>query len=244
MTPLELAAKCAPLIATAGSSFYFHPDTLAVGKQHDLGGMRFYVLGRGGVLGDVEAQVVGSAFGYFNPELIDKLWTTSKQRLAPREAARLFLGCNVDLGRAKLGEIDAGVLERFCDAADAVNDAIDPAGLALYAGIDSEPKPDDPPARALHLSACLREARGSAHLAAIVTLGLDPVIAHYIRRPDFYEAFGWSEPPTVHPDHHELLERVDRATDDMMARPFSVIDPAGADAMLSGLTEIRAALAA
>lgn len=239
MTPRELVIRCSPLIAAIGSASYFTPETIAVGQEHGLGGFRFYFLGRGGVLGDVEPQVVTSAFGYFNPELVDKMWTSSREKLPPREAAGLYLGCNAELGRAKLGGLD---LEAFCAAAGAVNDAVDPAGLALYAGIDAEPQPADAAGRAMHLAACLREARGSAHLAAIITHGLDPRVAHYIRRPDFWESFGWSKPPEVTARHHELLAAVDKSTDDMMQRPFSVLDPAGADAMLTGLAEIHAAL--
>lgn len=239
MTPRELASHCAPLIAAIGSASYFTPETLAVGQEHGLGGFRFYFLGRGGVLGDVEPQVVGSAFGYFNPALVDKMWTSSREKMLPREAARLFLACNADLGRSKLGDLN---LDAFCAAAGAVNDAIDPAGLALYSGIAAEPLPEDTPGRSMQLAACLREARGSAHLAAMITHGLDPRVAHFIRRPDFWETFGWSEAPEVTDGDRELLTRVDESTDDMMQRPFSVLDASGRDAMLSGLNEIYAAL--
>lgn len=239
MTPRELAVRCSPLIAAIGSASYFTPETLAVGKEHGLGGYRFYFLGRGGVLGDVEPQVVASAFGYFNPELVDKMWTSSREKMPPRDAARLYLECNAELGRSKLGELG---LDGFCAAAGAVNDAIDPAGLALYAGIEAEPQPQDAPGLTMHLVACLREARGSAHLAAMITHGLDPRVAHYIRRPDAWEMFGWTDPPDVAARDHELLARVDESTDDMMQRPFSALDPSGADALLSGLGEIHAAL--
>lgn len=241
MTPSELAAKCAPLIADIGSSFYFRPETLAVGAEHGLGGFRFYFLGRGGVLGDVEPEVVTSAFGYFNPSLVDKMWNTSRDKLAPREGARLYNGCNADLGRAKLSELDLG---RFCDAMSAVNEAVPPAALVLYSGLDAEPVPDDPPGRALHLAACLREARGSAHLAAIVSLGLEPRLAHYIRRPEMWEAFGWSDPPEVTSRDRELLAEANRLTDEMMRPPFAVLDPSGTEALLRGLDEIETALAA
>ncbi|MGI9594675.1 MAG: helix-turn-helix domain-containing protein, partial [Acidimicrobiales bacterium] len=52
-------------IGAAGAAFYVNPDTLARGKELGLDGFRFYVLGRGGVMGDVPAKVVESAFGYF-----------------------------------------------------------------------------------------------------------------------------------------------------------------------------------
>jgi hypothetical protein len=59
----ELINATSPTIGKAGSAFYFHPSTLARGKEVGLDGFRFYMLGRGGVLGDVESDVVASAFG-------------------------------------------------------------------------------------------------------------------------------------------------------------------------------------
>ena len=36
----------------------------------------------GGVLGDVEPVVVASAFGYFNPEVVDALWNAGRAMVA------------------------------------------------------------------------------------------------------------------------------------------------------------------
>ena len=66
-TPEELVATTASTVNGLGARFYFDPSTLAKGKELGLDGFRFYVLGRGGVLGDVESAVITSAFGYFNP---------------------------------------------------------------------------------------------------------------------------------------------------------------------------------
>ena len=65
--------------ALSAAVFYFAPSTVAVGKEHGLDGFRFYFLGRGGVLGDVESQVVASAFGYFEPGLGDKMWDVGQR---------------------------------------------------------------------------------------------------------------------------------------------------------------------
>src|SRR5216683_7134757 len=147
MSPDDLVhAACAP-IAKLGSAFYFQPETLARGKEHGIDGFRFYMLGRGGVLGDVEARVIASAFGYFHPALIERLWTSARQKMAPRDAGRLYLECCRDFGRHRLSEIPN--LDAFCAAADAINTAADPAGLALYAGVSAEPLADDLPARAM-----------------------------------------------------------------------------------------------
>jgi Helix-turn-helix family len=228
-------------IGSLGGTWYFDPHTIATGKEHNLDGFRFYFLGRGGVLGDVESQVVGSAFGYWNPVLVDKMWNTAKERMAPRDAARLYLSCCHDVARSKFAAVDG--LTAFCEAAEQVNEAIDPAGLALYAGIDAEPLPDDAPARALHLCAVLREASGSAHLLGVVTSGLRPRIAHHIKRPDDGKAFGWDDTPV--PTAEELVrwEQAEELTIRQLEPWFGVLDESGQDALLNGLAGMQAALA-
>ena len=75
MESLTLVREISDPINTIGSAFYFHPDTLTRGKELGLDGFRFYFLGRGGVLGDVEPAVVVSAYGYFSTPLVTKIWT-------------------------------------------------------------------------------------------------------------------------------------------------------------------------
>ena len=73
MTNEELLAAACPLINEMGSAFYFIPETGAIGKELGLGGMEFYVQGRGGQLGDTDGLAVAAAFGYFNPSLINSV---------------------------------------------------------------------------------------------------------------------------------------------------------------------------
>ena len=240
MNPEQLISTAAPLAGDIGAAFYFAPATLARGKELGLDGLRFYVLGRGGVLGDVEPRVVVSAFGYFNPGMIDKLWTTAAQKLAPREAGRAYLECARQFGREQFGAVDG--LDAFCSAAGAIVEAAHPAGLALFAGISSEPLPDDPPARAMQLTVVLRELRGSAHLLAVVASGVSPRVAHHIRRPEMDEAFGWKEPPPVTQDERDRLAEADALTDRVLVPAFSAVDEAGADALIAGLEAMKAAL--
>ena len=63
--------------ADIGSSFYFQPETVASARELGLDGFRFYFLGRGGVLGDVDADVVHSAFGYFHPSVVARMWDSA-----------------------------------------------------------------------------------------------------------------------------------------------------------------------
>jgi hypothetical protein len=231
-------------IGAMGSAFYFVESTLARGKELGLNGWRFYILGRGGVLGDVDPAVIVSAFGYFDPDAIAKQWDTARAIVDPRTAGREYFECCAAFGRQKFAGLDN--LDAFCDAAGAVNDAVDPAGLALYAGISAEPLADDPPARAMQLVTVLREFRGSVHLAAVIAQLLEPRIAHYMRRPDFFAAFGYDpeDPPEVTDEHRAKLAAADELTDRMVAPAYSVLGTSEADALVSGLEAMEKALAA
>lgn len=240
MNPDAVIQAVSPPIGALGAAFYFTPATLAKGKELGLDGFRFYFIGRGGVLGDVEPPVVASAFGYFNPGVVERMWTTARAKIEPREAARVYLGCCQAMGRDRLSGVDG--LDAFCAAADAVDAAAEPAGLALYAGIAAEPRPDDVAARALQMVAVLRELRGSAHLLAVRAAGLTPQVAHYLRRPDDYASFGWGDPPAVTDVDRQKLAEADVLTDQLLVPAYSTLDDAGADALVAGVGAIEAAL--
>ena len=243
MDSASFLAQASTRIGAMGSAFYFHPDTLAVGKANGLDGFRFYILGRGGVLGDVEAAVVSSAFGWWNPETIAKLWDSARAIMAPRDAGRLYMTCAQNLGRAKFGAL-AGP-DEFCASAAKITAAIDNAGLSLYAGTAAEPLADDLPARAMQYIVALREYRGSAHLVAALAHGLSPRVAHLIHRPDMYKSFGWPEPgPDVSDAQRDALAAADETTNKMVAPVYGVLSSSEAAQFLATLEAMESALAA
>ncbi len=242
MTTDELITAAAPKLASLGAAFYFDPKTLAVGKELGLDGFRFYFLGRGGVMGDVEPGVVVSAFGYFNPALVQRLWTTGRAKVAPPAAASAYLECCRQFGRDHISGV--ADLDVFCTAAEDIIAAVDPAGLTLYAGIAGAPLPDDLPGRAMQLIAVLRELRGSTHLVAVRAVGLTAEVAHYLRRPDDYKDFGWGDsPPGVTDDDRASWARAEAMTDELLLPAFSVVDDDDAATMVKVLTDIEAAVA-
>lgn len=239
MTPTEIIQQTSLAMNKIGQLFYFHPDTLAKGKESGLDGFRFYMLGRGGVLGDVEAPVITSAFGYFHPAVVAKIWNSAKTKLDPREAATIYGLCCADVGRSTFGGLDLG---GFNDAAVAIIDATDPAGLSLYAGWAAEPLADDDPGRALQLAAVLRELRGSAHIIALRSVGLHPSIAHAVKRPADTATFGWDPAPAVTDAHRASHVAADELTDKILVDSYATLTAdqaeafvAGTDAMLSAL---------
>lgn len=240
MTPREVLHAIKQPTGDIGAVFYFHPATLERGKELGLDGFRFYFLGRGGVLGDVEAAVVQSAFGYFNPDLLGKMWDSGKERVAPRDAARAYLECCHEVGRTAFADVEG--LDAYVDAATAVIDAVDGGALALFAGVRAEPVPSDTAGAAIHQAMVLRELRGSAHLAAIAVVGLSTAVAHAIKRPDDLAMFGYEEPPAVTDADRAALERAETITDDILEPAFSVLSDEQGQALVAGTNAMHAAL--
>ena len=71
---------------------YFAPETVTVGEGLGLDVFTFYFLGRGGVLGNVPAEVVTHAFGYFKPSLVEQMWDAGRAKVDPGEAAAAYFG--------------------------------------------------------------------------------------------------------------------------------------------------------
>jgi hypothetical protein len=245
MEAIEVVRGAYPLFNNVGWRYYFDPATAAVGEKHGLGVLKFYFIGRGGVLGDVEWPVVESAFGYFKPAMVEQIWNKCRKIMAPRLAAQVHLGCCAEFGRTHFTDIAAPDLESFCAAAEAVIKSAEPAGLALFAGFSAEPLPEDPPARAMHLVATLRELRGSAHLLAVVASGVSPLVAHTVKRPNDLAMFGWdpTDAPTVTEADRQLMAEVETWTDRLIAPAFAVLDDKGATHLLDGLAAINAPFA-
>ncbi|MDA8147760.1 MAG: hypothetical protein M0Z93_03150 [Actinomycetota bacterium] len=245
MTPEELVADACPKIGVLGSAFYFTPETVARGKELGLDGFRFYFLGRGGVLGNVEPAVVQSAFGYFESGLATKMWSSARERttLTEREVGREYVLASQEFGRRNFAGL-AG-LEELCGAAESVVASVHPAGLALYAALAAEPLPDDAPARAMQLVTVLRELRGSIHLLAVVAAGVSPMVAHYYRRPGDFTTFGYSEDdaPEITGEIEEAMHAVDAHTDRLMAQAFGVLSEPERAALADGVNRMAAAVA-
>jgi hypothetical protein len=102
-----------------------------------------------------------------------------------------------------------------------VVDSIDSAGLALFAGWRSAPRPPDPEGLAYFGIYLMRELRGSAHIAAVVASGIAPLDAILVSGGEGRaQQFGWTEP---FPDVSHLIDlraRTETLTDEIMTRFF------------------------
>jgi hypothetical protein len=134
-------------------------------------------------------------------------------------------------------------LPAYVDAATHLIGAVDGGAMALFAGVRAEPVPEDAPAAAIHQAMVLREMRGSAHLAAITTVGLPMSVAHAIKRPEDVELFGWGdEPPTVTDEARALHARAEGLTNEALAGPFATLTDAQVAALIAGTDAMHLAL--
>ena len=198
-----------------GALHYFGPVAMAAAEELGLDGFRFYFAGRAGVLGDVSTNVMLSAFGYFNPSLVDKMWTTSKERCDVTAAAAAQLGVAYTMGDNHLADVD-GLAEAAASLGE-LTGAVDCAGLGLFAGFRDQPIPDTPTHAFMHQAILYRELRGSVHLAALAATGCPSRVAHQIKRPSDLEMFGYKEEVEVTDDHRAAYAQAEPLTDSAMS---------------------------
>ena len=135
-----------------------------------------YFTSRGSLLGQVEPEVVASAFGVFKPAVV-----------VGRRALRLdayrrgddLRGAGARRGRAARPRVRSGRSGRARAPRDLLERAVDPLaepGRPLFAGLRAQwDDPADPWTRLFHLGDMLREYRGDAHVCAWSTAGVDAI---------------------------------------------------------------------
>ena len=131
-----------------------------------------YVAGRASSLGEPVAAVVGSAFAWFAPGLIEAQYEAGRAVLA----RPLLVAARDEATTASLREVLDGADPT--EVADLLADAVEPAdgtGRALFCGLRARGRPADPVQRLWWACDLVREHRGDSHVAAAVAGGLGPV---------------------------------------------------------------------
>jgi hypothetical protein len=230
------------MLGDLGAGYYFTPETLQRGADLGVkGGFAWYVVGRGGVLGDADVEVAQSAYAYFEPKLFRKLWSRGVEAIAPRDAGREYAECARRWGRMTFVGVEEAA--RFADLAARVIDQADSAGMALFAGWKAEPlgSTDDPLGRAAMACNTLRELRGCAHIMAILAVGLTPPVAHFTTGgPDRWKLFGFDidNPPMPQPG---LMAEAEALTDRMTAVAYQVLSAEESTEFVAAVSKLNEA---
>ena len=128
-----------------------------------------YVAGRGGPLGDAAPAVVSAAFAWFDPPLVESLWTAARSQAALPDVLRVRTEAIAESLGGVLGNED-GVDE----AATALRDAVAGAsgvGRPLFSALRAQPWPEAPAARLQRACDLVREHRSDSHIAAAIAAG-------------------------------------------------------------------------
>lgn len=185
-----------------------------------------YTRGRGGVLGEVDADVVTAAFGFFPGHSVRTAWE-SVSMPAEKAAQRYALVCQ-EFGRRKLGAFDDAA--RLAALMETVVAAADPAGAPLFAGWRAMPLPSDPAAQVMQLAHVLRELRGGLHLMAVRASGITPLQAVLVSGSPLNDGpgqarwYGWPEPfEEITDDIRDRWQQAESVTDALIAPAFAVL---------------------
>ncbi|MRH90164.1 hypothetical protein GFY24_22435 [Nocardia sp. SYP-A9097] len=242
---MSVASAVKDQIQQIGGGFMFSREAKAfaagLGAQ---GFMQGYTRGRGGVLGDVDADVVTAAFGFFPADSVRVAWEATAEVPAAKAAQGYLQACQ-DFGRRRLASFADS--ERLAELLDTVVSAADPAGVVLFAGWRALPQAEDAPARIMHLIHALRELRGGLHLMAVRAAGLAPRDAVLIAGsplssgPDQARFYGWPEPfGEITPELKGRWMQAEALTDELIALVWAVLDEATAQEFVALLTACHA----
>lgn len=171
--PLAASVYFAPECHTNYEGLGFGPSP---GAFNGVAGPNFeaYFVSRGACLGQVPGEVIASAFGVFNPDIVVPAVASAWTKAGPEA----LLQARLDGQRAQLvrllGESPEGcarATELYLRAADAL--AL--SGRALFSGLRAVGLAGDPVGDLWRAADMVREGRGDSHIAAWCTNGLDPV---------------------------------------------------------------------
>jgi hypothetical protein len=246
MNSTELADVTADPIQMLGMSFYFDPVTRARGKENGLNSFEYYGLGRGGTLGDVDADVIVEAFTFFHPRVLERMWTQAKEKADPATTAADYVQSAYAFADRTFGAIDEQVLRDFAAAAHKVAAAVERGHHQLVDGYKQYEVPTNPVHAAYLGCILMRELRGCVHIDAVNEVGLSALEACYLQDPAIFTMHGYveDETPTVTPETEAKKVRAEELTSSLMAGCFSVLSDVERQHLADGALAMFAALAA
>ncbi len=221
----SFAARVAGPVGALGGAWFISPQAKAAAKILGVSGWPAYVRGRASAMGDVDAAVVASVFGFFPAELVEQWWAEPCE-LDAAEVFDVYLEACRGWSREHLdGMPDT---ERLVELLGRVERAADGTGAPLFAAWRKAPLPDDAPGAAGQLLMRLRELRGGQHVMAVVACGLTPAEA-MVSAPGgraHAQFFGWE--PQMLPEPNSLMARTrlraELLTDAINEQAWSALD--------------------
>lgn len=178
--PARAGRRCHNPLNSLHSTVYFSPEyakeLTSIGIVDDEAP---FMVGRVAALGAVGPGVVAAAFYNYNYDLIAKVVPAVWDIASPEAVLGARLRAADAALRRLLGEdaITSPELVEAAELARRASEACTRHARPLYAAHADLPVPEEPHLALWHAATLLREHRGDGHLAALLSVGLDPVEA-------------------------------------------------------------------
>ena len=116
-----------------GTSAYLSPDIAAWAAEWGWSNpFAFYFAGRGGMLGDVGADVVTSAFGWFEPNAVHAMYSEGVGVAGATSAATRMAEAHGKWGEKHYGDVDG--LEEIVAVTEELVDGLEGSAIPLFVG--------------------------------------------------------------------------------------------------------------
>ena len=145
------------------------------------------------MLGDVGADVVTSALGWFAPSTVHAMYSEGIGVAGATGAAARMAEAHGKWGEKHYGDVEG--VEEIVAVTEELVDGLEGSALPLFVGWRDAARSESPAGRAAQLMQILREWRGGNHLVATTAVGLSPLEAILTNEgPGQAKFFGWPEP--------------------------------------------------
>jgi hypothetical protein len=226
-----------------GTAIYLSPDVMGWAAEWGWSNpFAFYFSGRGGMMGDVDADVVRSAFGWFEPNAVKTMYEEGVAVSGAVAAAERMAEAHSMWGRKYFADVEG--LDDIVAVTEELVDGLEGSAIPLFVGWRSATRDDSSAGRAAQLMQILREWRGGIHLVATTAVGLTPVEAILTNEGEGQaKFFGWAEPfPSYEAIKYKHGE-AEAMTDELSAASLSrALSPEKYPAFEAGVAKLRAAM--
>jgi hypothetical protein len=242
-TALAVVQSTSVPIHDIGTAMYLSPDIAGWAAEWGWSNpFAFYFAGRGGMLGDVKADVVTSALGWFAPSAVHDMYSEGVRVAGATGAAARMAEAHGRWGEKHYGGVQG--VEEIVAVTEALVDGLEGSALPLFVGWRDAARSASPSGRAAQLMQILREWRGGNHLVATTAVGLSPLEAILTNEgPGQAKFLGWTGP---FPESAAIKERHAEAegiTDRLCAAALAdALDEARYADFEAGVATLRAAV--
>jgi hypothetical protein len=217
-----------------GASLFFHPTTTGHAASVGIDNLFVMYAGRAGVMGDITADQIVSAFCFFDSQVVSDVWAGTHAHGGPARVGSVSAAA-MALAASQLWDESAAAT--VVDIGLRVIDNVVPMGMALFAGWRRIALETSEVSRVVH---ALRELRGDIHIQSIAAQGLSPLEAEMATRGEAGAQLHGYKPP--YPDPAPFAERVAAASLSTSRRMRAIYASALNDAQLQTLDAAVAAL--